>query len=109
MAATYKDIQRLTGLSLATISKYFNGGQVRKANRLAIEDAIKELDFHVNESGFLTISQLPHGLLQTVFIANRIGNHRIATGLGNFCEIGFAACRWMSSYGFMHLIIEYNV
>ena len=26
MAATYKDIQRLTGLSLATISKYFNGG-----------------------------------------------------------------------------------
>lgn len=49
MAATYKDIQRLTGLSLATISKYFNGGQVRKANREAIEKAIKELDFHVNE------------------------------------------------------------
>lgn len=49
MAATYKDIQRLTGLSLATISKYFNGGQVRKANRMAIEEAIKELDFHVNE------------------------------------------------------------
>lgn len=48
MAATYKDIQELTGLSLATISKYFNGGQVRKVNRQAIEAAIEELDFHVN-------------------------------------------------------------
>ena len=37
MAATYKDIQRVTGLSLATISKYFNGGVVREENRQAIE------------------------------------------------------------------------
>ena len=48
MAATYKDIQRMTGLSLATISKYFNGGQVRSENRKAIEEAIQKLDFHVN-------------------------------------------------------------
>ena len=48
MAATYKDIQRLTGLSLATISKYFNGGAVRQENRQAIEEAIRQLDFHVN-------------------------------------------------------------
>ena len=48
MAATYKDIQRITGLSLATISKYFNGGQVREENRKAIEEAITRLDFHVN-------------------------------------------------------------
>ncbi|MBR2263332.1 MAG: LacI family DNA-binding transcriptional regulator [Firmicutes bacterium] len=48
MAATYKDIQRLTGLSLATISKYFNGGAVRAENRQAIEEAIQQLDFHVN-------------------------------------------------------------
>lgn len=49
MAATYKDIQRETGLSLSTISKYFNGGSMREKNRKAIEEAIEKLDFRVNE------------------------------------------------------------
>jgi LacI family transcriptional regulator len=49
MAATYKDIQRLTGLSLSTISKYFNGGNVLDANRKAIDRAIVKLDFRMNE------------------------------------------------------------
>lgn len=48
MAATYKDIQRLTGLSLSTISKYFNGN-VLEENRKAIEHAIVKLDFRMNE------------------------------------------------------------
>ncbi len=49
MAATIKDIARETGLSLATISKYINGGNLREKNRVAIERAIKKLDYHVNE------------------------------------------------------------
>ncbi|WP_432510484.1 LacI family DNA-binding transcriptional regulator [Kineococcus sp. SYSU DK001] len=49
MAATYKDIQRETGLSLATISKYFNGGSVRPDNAAAIEAARRSLGFQVNE------------------------------------------------------------
>ena len=49
MAATIKDIARETGLSLATISKYLNGGNLREKNRAAIEAAIKKLDYHVNE------------------------------------------------------------
>ncbi len=49
MAATIKDIASKTGLGLATISKYLNGGVVLKKNRIAIEQAIKELDFSVNE------------------------------------------------------------
>lgn len=48
MAATIKDIASRTGLGLATISKYLNGGNVKEANRNAIEQAIKELDFTVN-------------------------------------------------------------
>ena len=36
MAATIKDIARETGLSLATISKYLNGGNLREKNRAAI-------------------------------------------------------------------------
>lgn len=49
MAGTYKDIQKMTGLSLSTISKYFNGGNMREQNRLAVEKAIAELDFRVND------------------------------------------------------------
>ena len=48
MAKTYKDIQAMTGLSLATISKYFNGGALREENRIAIEQAIQKLDYRVN-------------------------------------------------------------
>lgn len=49
MAATMKDIARRTGLGLATISSYFNGGNVREKNRKKIEEAIEELHYEVNE------------------------------------------------------------
>ena len=49
MAATYKDIRRLTGLSLATISKHFNGGNVTYNNRVLIEQATRDLDYQVND------------------------------------------------------------
>lgn len=44
-----KDIAKLTGLGLATISSYFNGGNVREKNRKKIEEAIEELHYEVNE------------------------------------------------------------
>lgn len=49
MAATIRDIKEKTGLSLATISKYINGGNVRPENRVKIEAAIAELHYEVNE------------------------------------------------------------
>lgn len=49
MAATMKDIAKRTGLGLATISSYFNGGNVREKNRIKIEEAIEELHYEVNE------------------------------------------------------------
>ncbi len=49
MAATYKDIRRLTGVSLATISKYFNGGNVIHNNRVLIEQATRDLGYQVND------------------------------------------------------------
>ena len=51
LAVTIKDIARHTGLGLATISKYLNGGNVLEKNRIKIDQAIKELDYHVNEFG----------------------------------------------------------
>lgn len=47
--ATVKDLANRTGLGLATISKYLNGGHVLEQNKLAIEQAIKDLDYTVNE------------------------------------------------------------
>lgn len=49
MASTIKDIAKSTGLGLATISSYLNGGNVREENRKKIEAAIEELNFEVNE------------------------------------------------------------
>jgi len=44
-----KDLAAKTGLGLATISKYVNGGRVKEKNRIVIEQAIEELDYTVNE------------------------------------------------------------
>jgi LacI family transcriptional regulator len=49
LASTIKDIAKHTGLGLATISSYLNGGNVREENRTKIEAAIRELNFEVNE------------------------------------------------------------
>lgn len=49
MVATYKDIRRLTGLSLATISKFYNGGNVLGSNRELIERAAADLGFQIND------------------------------------------------------------
>ena len=49
MSTTIKDIAKKTGLGLATISSYLNGGNVREKNRIKIANAIEELDFEVNE------------------------------------------------------------
>ena len=49
MPSTIKDIKTETGLSLATISKYLNGGNVLPKNREKIEAAIKKLNYQVNE------------------------------------------------------------
>jgi LacI family transcriptional regulator len=47
--ATEKDIAKRAGLGLATVSKYLNGGNVREKNRLALEQAVRELGYTRNE------------------------------------------------------------
>ncbi|MFV0401870.1 MAG: LacI family DNA-binding transcriptional regulator [Oscillospiraceae bacterium] len=80
MAATIKDIAKRTGLGLATISKYLNGGNVRDKNRVVIEAAIREMDFTVNEfaRGLKTrrsrtvgvvIPELSNGFITTIISA----------------------------------------
>ena len=46
--ATIKDVARLAGVSVSTISKYLNGGNVLEENAEVIRKAIAELDYRVN-------------------------------------------------------------
>lgn len=46
--ANIKHVAARAGVSTATVSKYLNGITVRKKNELAIENAIKELDYQLN-------------------------------------------------------------
>ena len=46
--ATIKDVARMAGVSIATVSKYINGGNVRLENVDAISKAIEALDYRVN-------------------------------------------------------------
>lgn len=57
--ATIKDVAKLAGVSIGTVSKYINGGNVREENALSIAEAITALDFHANP--FARGLKLPHG------------------------------------------------
>lgn len=46
--ATIKDVARMAGVSVSTVSKFINGGNVRPECREAISRAIEALDFRVN-------------------------------------------------------------
>ncbi len=46
--ATIKDVARLAGVSVSTVSKYMNGGHVRQENVEPIRQAIAQLDYRVN-------------------------------------------------------------
>ena len=46
--ATIKDVARLAGVSISTVSKYLNGGNVRPENQEPIRRAIAALDYRAN-------------------------------------------------------------
>lgn len=46
--STIKDVQAATGLSLSTISKYMNGGNVRPHNKVILDEAIKQLNYRAD-------------------------------------------------------------
>ncbi len=50
MPPTIKDVAQYTGLSIATISKYTNGGNVLAQNRALIEEAIQSLGYKANHA-----------------------------------------------------------
>lgn len=49
MAATIKMVAERAGVSVATVSKYINGGNVYEENRRKVQKAIDELDYKIND------------------------------------------------------------
>lgn len=60
--ATIKDVAKLAGVSIATVSKYINGGHLRKNNADAIRNAIQALDYRVNPYARSLKSQRSHSI-----------------------------------------------
>ena len=46
--ATIKDVAKLAGVSISTVSKYLNGGNIRPENMEPIRNAIAQLDYRTN-------------------------------------------------------------
>lgn len=74
--ATIKDVARMAGVAPSTISKYINGGNVRKENLEAIEKAIATLDYRANPfaRGLKTGHNRSIGVLIPDMIAPFYGN-----------------------------------
>jgi len=50
MATTIIDVAQKAQVSISTVSKYLNGGNVRDQNRKKIEKAIRDLNYHPNRA-----------------------------------------------------------
>ena len=70
ISATIKDVAKYTNLSIATISKYINGGNVLDENKIKIKEAIKILDYKVNvmARGLKTNKTMTIGILIPSFV-----------------------------------------
>ena len=92
MAATIKDIKEVTGLSLATISKYLNGGNLLPENRAKIEKAIEELHYEVNEMARGLVTSKSRLIGVVVFDIANVFTCTLLKYLGaRFREAGYAA------------------
>ncbi len=48
--ATIKDLAKYTGLGIATVSKYLNGGNLRAENKILLDEAVAKLGYTMNNT-----------------------------------------------------------
>jgi LacI family transcriptional regulator len=46
--STIKDVARLAGVAVGTVSRYLNGAEVKQVNKIKIEESIQVLNFRIN-------------------------------------------------------------
>lgn len=83
MPATIRDIKAETGLSLATISKYLNGGNVLPENRVKIENAVKKLHYEVNEIARGLVTNKTRTVGVVVYSVESLFNGTLLHHIGN--------------------------
>lgn len=90
MSATIRDIAKGTGLSVATVSKFLNGGHVLEENRTKIEAAIASLHYEVNEiaRGLATSRTRTVGVLMP-YLDNSFASTIIASAEDYFRKQGY--------------------
>ena len=92
MAATIKDIKEKTGLSLATISKFLNGGNVLPENREKIAAAIESLHYEVNEIARVLVTNRTKTVGVAVFSIESLFNGILLRHMGETLRrAGYAA------------------
>lgn len=99
--ATIKDVARMAGVAPSTISKYINGGNVRKENAESIEKAITALDYRANPfaRGLKAGHNRSIGVLIPDMIASFYGN--VVTNLSRVVREKDYHCL-ISSFGANH-------
>lgn len=96
---TIRDICDETGLALGTVSKYLNGGKLKKANKEKVEAAIKKLNYRVDEyaRGLITNRTRTIGVLISRF--DNLFYSRIVSDIeARLYEKGYATIIRESSY-----------
>lgn len=99
--ATIKDVARIAGVAPSTISKYINGGNVRKENAEAIRKAIEQLEYRVDPfaRGLKTQRNRSVGVLLPDMTAPFYGN--VVMAISRFMRERDYHCL-ISSYGANH-------
>lgn len=83
MAITIKDVAKLSGTSISSVSRYLNGNPIRQGNKSRIEKAIKELNYEINLSakGLKTSKSMTVGVVIPFF--TRIYDASIVKGIND--------------------------
>ena len=90
MRATIVDIRKRTGLSLATISKYLNGGNVRPENKEKIDEAIEALHYRVNETARSLVTRNTRTIGVVVYSIENLYTGIMLRHIGDyFRELGY--------------------
>lgn len=116
MGPTIHDVARLANTSKSTVSRYLNGQKVKKATEDALENAIRELNFHRNANARRLVMDKTNTIGVIVDNITNIFYSGIIRGIETVANRNGYNCifySWTSNYekeiSFLHLLYEGQV